>query len=207
MSIVQSGLPLALSMPFILAAWIAFVHRQRAAMGQRATPDATSERSPDDPVDTCIGGAAVDLEAALRQIIISVNSAARLRSGRIELAVGAGLPLTVQINPSALWTALLATMLAGINAAPGGQVLVTAATFGSQLHIGITDDGQGTDQCLRETSMRQAEALIALQGGSIAVEARPGRGTTVTIRIPMPLSAEQEAGALAQLPVLAAQAA
>ena len=195
MSIVQSGLPLALAMPFILAAWIALVHRQRVSMSQTG-PYATAETGGADPVD---------LEAALREAVIAVDSVARSRWVRIEVAAGA--PMAVPVNPSALRTALRDTMLTAINAAPGGQVLVTAATLGRQLHIRITDDGPGTDQGVRETSMRQTEALIALQGGSIAVEARPGRGTTVTMRLPMPATAEREASGSAQLPVLADQAA
>jgi signal transduction histidine kinase len=205
MSIVQSGLPLALSMPFILAAWIAFLHRQRDAKWPEVTPDVTAELRQDDT--DAVGGAAaaVELEAALQEAVFMVDAAARSRWVRIELAIG--VPMAVPANPSALRTALRDTMLTAINAAPGGQVLVTAATLGSQLHIRVTDDGQGTDQQLRETSMRQTGALIALRGGSIVVEARPGRGTSVTLRLPMPASAEPGAGDLVQLPVLADQAA
>ncbi len=98
-------------------------------------------------------------------------------------------------------------MLSAINAAPGGEVLVTAATLGSQLHIRITDDSPETDQPGREIALRQTGALIALQGGSIVVEVRTGRGTTVTIRLPVPAMIEHAASDATQRPVLADQAA
>jgi len=205
MSIVQSGLPLALLLPFILAAWIAFLHRQQAAMSEGTSLPAMAEIGPEDPVGTWFAGAGADLETALRDALVAVESVARLRWVRIELAVGS--TMTVPVNPGTLGMALRDTMLTAIGAAPGGQVLVTAAGLGSQLHIRVTDDGPGTDQRLREASMRQTGALVALQGGSIAVEAHPGRGTTVTIRLPMPATTEQEASGLMQLPVLAGQAA
>jgi signal transduction histidine kinase len=202
MSIVQSGLPLALSTPFILAAWIAFLRRQRAT-ACRDTPYPRVEANGADLLDLCLGSGAVDLDAALREVAAELDPAACLRWVRVQLAVGAA--MIVPVDPSVLRMALRNIMLGAINAAPGGQVLITAAILGRQLHIGIIDDGPGIDQQAREISMRQTEALIALQGGSIAIEARPGRGTAVTIRLPMPASAEQEASDSMQLPVLADQ--
>lgn len=202
MSIVQSGLPMALLAPFILAAWIAFVHRQRAtACPESAHPSVEANEA--DLLDLYLGSAAVDLDAALREAAAAVEPAACSRAVRMQLAVGAA--MIVPVHPSVLRVALCDTMLAAIDAAHGGQVLITAATLGRQLHIGIIDDGPGIDQEAREISMRQTETLIALQGGSIAIAARPGRGTAVTIRLPMPASAEQEASAAMQLPVLADQ--
>jgi signal transduction histidine kinase len=115
--------------------------------------------------------------------------------------------MPVHVDPGALRKALRETMLIAIRAAPGGQVLVTALTLGSQLHIRITDDGLGADQRDREMLTRSAEASIALQGGSIAVEVRPGHGTMVTVRLPLPGKAGEDVYVLKQLPVLAAQAA
>jgi signal transduction histidine kinase len=200
MSIVQSGLPLALSIPFILAAWIAFLHRQRVTACQE-TPYPPIEANGVDPLD--IYGASADLDAAVREAAAMVDSVACSRWVRLQLSVGA--PMTVPVDPSTLRIALRDTLLGAINAAPGGQVLITAANLGRQLHIRIIDDGPGIDQLAREISMRQTETLIALQGGSIAIEARRGRGTVVTIRLPMPVSPEPEASRPLQLPVLADQ--
>jgi hypothetical protein len=73
MSIVQSGLPLALSIPFILAAWIAFLHRQRVTACQE-TPYPPIEANGVDPLD--IYGASADLDAAVREAAAMVDSVA-----------------------------------------------------------------------------------------------------------------------------------
>jgi signal transduction histidine kinase len=205
MGIVQSGLPLALSMPFILATWIAFMHGHRAITRHDTTLSQTFESGQVDPADFRLTAASVDLEAALRDAVGTVAAVGRSRWVRIELAVDAA--MTLPVDPNAFRMALRDSLLLAIDNATGGQVLVTAAALGSQLHIRITDDGPGIDQQVREASMRMGEALIALQGGSIAVEAQPGRGTTVTIRLPMPVTAEHQASGLVQLPVLANHAA
>jgi hypothetical protein len=201
MSIVQSWLPLAwlplaLSTPFILAAWIAFRQRQR-------TTDPQVEALEADPLDLCLVSPAVDLDAALREALVAVAPVARSRWVRMELAVGAA--MIVPVDPGALRMAVRDSLLSAIDATPGGQVLITAATPGRQLHIRIIDDGPGIDQQAREISMRRTKALIALQGGSIAIEARSGRGTAVTIRLAMPALAEHEASGSMQLLVLADQ--
>jgi len=206
MSIVQLGLSLAVAMPFILAAWIwiVFLHRQRATACQ-AGPHALVEAGGVDPVDHGLVAASVDLEAALRDAVLVVEAAARSRWVKLELAVSPA--MTVPMDPSILRMVLRDIMLTAINAAPQGQVLVAAATLGRELHVRITDDGSGADQQVRETSLRQTKALVALQGGSIAIEARQGRGTTVTIRLPMHAAAQREASGSMQPPVLADQAA
>ena len=60
-------------------------------------------------------------------------------------------------------------------------MLVTAHVLREQVHIRIIDDGTSADQRSRESRLREPGDLIALHGGSLAVEARPGRGTAVTI--------------------------
>ena len=92
-------------------------------------------------------------------------------------------------------------------------MLITAAMSDDWVHIRITDDGPGTDQEGRETAMRQTKALIDSQGGCVAIQAQPGRGTAVTIAVRLPNAANQtttagqQAGGPMQLPVLADQAA
>lgn len=204
MSIVQSGLLLVLSIPFLLAARMAFLHRQRA-FACEARRFAPAEVSGANAAAPGLAAASDDLEAALRDAMVAVEAVARSHWVRMTLAAGAA--MTVPVNPNALRIALRDTMLTAIHAAPGGQVLATAAMFGSQLYVRITDDGAGSDQQVREISMRPTELSIAQLGGSIEVEARPARGTSVTIRLPVPASAEQAVGDLVQRPVLADQAA
>jgi signal transduction histidine kinase len=202
MSTVQSGLLMALTAPFCLAIWIAFTHRRRVSVGERT---ATYEVAEAIGLNTRFEAETVDLEAAVRKVAAALDSLARANWVRIDLALSAA--MTVRVDPGALGMALQETMLTAIHAAAGGQVLVTTVTLGSQLHIRVTDDGLGADQQDREMLTRRAESLIALQGGSIVVEARPGRGTTVTVRLPMPGKAGGEVSSFTQVPVLANQAA
>lgn len=181
MGIIQSGLPLALSVPFILAGWRGFVHRRRSVVSRSAAPCRAAE----------VGFAAqtIDLEASLRAAVEEVGAVARAHWVGLELAMGA--PMTVHTDPGTLRTALHEAMITAIAASPGGEVLVTATVLGPQIHIRVTDDGPGIDERVRQASLRAAGALIALQGGSILVETRPGRGTTVTIRLPLSTATDQ----------------
>jgi len=151
--------------------------------------------------------APVDLEVAVRAAIASVAAMARLRQVRIELAMGTTATRTIPVSPGVLRTALHDIMLTAIDAAPGGRMLVTAGTCGDQVHIRITDDGRTPDRQGRETSTWQTGVAIAAQGGSVAVEARPGEGTTVTIELPTKVSAERADDGLAQQRVLEAAVA
>jgi signal transduction histidine kinase len=201
-SVVQSGLLLMLSTPFGLAIWIAFVHRRRAEASERSTSRHVTE------VTGFIGGFArttVDLESTVLQVAAEIGPMARAHWVRFDLAVS---PLIiVQADPHVLATALRETMMTAVRATPGGQVLVTAVTLGGQLNICVTDDGRGEDQRLRESLVRDAGALIALQGGSVVVQATPGRGTVVTIRLPMRGDEKEEINDLEEFPALAVQAA
>ena len=181
MSVVQLGLLLAIFAPFALALWVAYQRGPRASTNRANRPDIVAEF----PL-TRVSFAAetMEIEPAVRSAADAVHHEARARFVQIELAVRPG--TKAHVDPRALRSALHATVLTAVHATPGGQVLITTQTLGSQLHIRITDDGRNADQLTRERQARGAEELIALQGGSIAVEVRSGRGTTVTIRLPLP---------------------
>ena len=205
MSIVQPVLLLALCAPFVLAIWIALTHRRRAVPRTDTAPHRIAETKALDPTRARFEAETVDVEAAVREAAATMEAEAGVDWVRIDLAVRPA--PKVHVDPGTLRMALRETMLSAIRASPGGQVLVTTVTLGSQLHIRITDDVPGNDQRGREVSTREAGALIGLQGGSIAVEARPGQGTTVTMRLPLPGNLGGEVNSSQQLPVLANQAA
>ncbi len=71
-----------------------------------------------------------------------------------------------------------------IEQSPCGCVLLTAARIGSQVHVSVSDDASAADGAIRLTRLGDAERLVALQGGSMDINSRPGEGTTVTIRLP-----------------------
>lgn len=184
MSIVQFGLLLTFGAPFVVAIWIAFTHRQRTSAS-----DGTSFRDAGG-FSGRLKSVAVDIEAAVKDAATATGPLARAHWVKLDLAVSPS--MRVHADPNVLGTALRETMMAAIRATPGGQVLVTAANVGRQLHIRIADDGRGDDQPRRESLVRDAGALVVLQGGSLGVHATPGRGTTVTVRLPM-LGGEREA--------------
>jgi len=198
-SIVQLGLLFAIATPFALAAWIAHRRKPEVLLSADATPDSTAGS----PL-ACAGFAAetLDIEPVVRVVADALSQLARTHTVHIELAVTPG--LQAHIDPNALRLALRAAIFTAIRATPGGQVLVTGATVGGQSHIRVTDDGKDANQLTRESLARDAEELIALQGGSIAVDVTTGRGTTVTLRLPPPGVSD---GVLDQSPALVRQAA
>jgi hypothetical protein len=60
------------------------------------------------------------------------------------------------------------------------------------MHLRVLDDGANADCQSREGLTREAGSLIALQGGSIAVETFAGCGTAVTIHLPLGDRADSE---------------
>jgi signal transduction histidine kinase len=198
MKFVQLTMLLALCMPFVLVAWIAFINRRQAW--------ATAPyRAPEDAgFGPAIGGF-VDLKSALQSAAAALSAQARARSVRVELAVRAG--TSVRVDPGILAMALQDTMTTAIQATPGGKVLVTAAILGDQLHIRIADDGVAAGPRIREVALLGVAALIAQQGGSIGVEVRHGRGTTIALalRLSLPEKASGGDSLRKQRPVLATQ--
>jgi signal transduction histidine kinase len=199
MNIVQLGLLAVMATPFALAIRLAYAHR-------RSTPETDGEPSDRDAarMPARIGFAAelLDLELAVRAVARTSREPARALSVRIDLAIDPG--LKAWVDPNSLQSALRSTVLAAIQATPGGQVLITGMPLGRQAHIRITDDGKNADQGTRESQARQAEELIALHGGSLRVEVTPSRATTVTIRLPLP---GDKTEMLIDVPALAEQAA
>lgn len=171
MSMLYAGLPLAWSAPFILAIWAAAARRPRACSVPQTKAGNGSETVEPSGLDWVLRQAAA--EAAAR---------CRSASGHIELALGNIDPGC--INPGALQNAMREVMVSAVDASSSGRVLVTAAARGNQMQIRVTDDGAGSDHAGRTASLCQAAALLALQDGSMTVEVRPDRGTTVTIRLP-----------------------
>jgi hypothetical protein len=196
MTILQLTLLFVVSAPFCVALWIAFLHR---------SPAAPCGGTGLGLIDTCFTAESLDLEAEARAAADAAIGLARENFVRIRLAVKPGTNLRVE--PEALRTALRTIVDTAVRATPGGQVLLTGMVVGTQVHVRVVDDGVKTDQALRESLVREAGSLIALQGGSIAVETRPGQGTTVTIRLSLPGESGAEVNDFVQEPVLAVQAA
>lgn len=184
MDMVQLGLLIVVSAPFVIAGWAAFLHRQLAP-GINDLSRVEEEQPPGR-----FKARPLELAPVVRAVVDGIVPLAREHAVRIDLAVGAD--MRVHADPNALRMALREMVLTAVRASACGQVVITAAAIGAQMNVRVTDDGRGADQKARESLARGAGELAALQGGSVAVEARPGRGTTVTLRLPLP--AEPEAG-------------
>jgi signal transduction histidine kinase len=181
MSIVSLVVLTAVTAPFALAVWAAFLHA-KLTRGQ-PNPADISDRTPS--VDFAPSEAeSLDVASILREAADALAPLARDHFVRIAIAVSPG--LSIRTDRHTLNMVAREMIEIAIRAAPGGQMLVTALPLGTQLHIRIADEGAGTDQQLRESMTRGAAELIALRGGTIAVEARPGRGTTMSVRLPLP---------------------
>jgi signal transduction histidine kinase len=202
MSIVQLGLLFAISAPVAIAIWVASRRRPPPAASLDATPDEMRESSPN---GIGLSAETLDVEHAVREVANASHSAAHAQFVQIELAVHSD--IKVRADPNALRVALETAMRIAIRATPGGQVLVTSERLGRQMRIRIVDDGMAADQGSRESLLHEVETLIALQGGSIVVEAIPGRGTSVTLRLPMPSGVSEEVTYSEEVSALARQAA
>jgi hypothetical protein len=196
MSIVQMGLLAAISAPFALSIWIAYARRPMVIAEEDGASEGFAQSRSGFAAETLM------LEPAVRVAARALQREARANFVQVELAIDPW--IKAHVDPNVLGTALRVTMLAAIRATPGGQVLVTGMTLGGQPHIRVTDDGKDTDQLTREGLIRGVGEMIALQGGFVGVEVRPGRATTVTIRLP---SAGDRSGAFDETPAMADQAA
>jgi hypothetical protein len=184
MSSVQLAVLFAISAPFILAVWVAYMHWPRSPTSGGARREELPGSAGVGPRRGRFAAETLELEPEVRAAADSIAGLARENSVRLELAVDPR--TTVRVDPIVLGTVLRSLIGTAARSTFSGQVLVTAVTLGTQMHIRIVDDGRGADQTSREIDAREAGEMIALQGGSVAVEVKSGQGTTVTIRLPLP---------------------
>jgi hypothetical protein len=201
MNFLQMALLFVIAAPFGLAVWVAFQHRKPSGSDGRAVSDEEIQVGATRP---SFKANVLHLEAEVRAVADTLAEEARVQYVRVQLAVFPG--SKVHMDWNALWRSLRATMRTAIQAAPGGNVLVTGKQVGNEMHIVVMDDGTFTDQLSRGSLAREAQTLIALQGGSVIVEARRGHGTTVTIRLPLPREVGVESRDMMTQPTLAHEA-
>ncbi len=171
--------------PFILACWAAMLR------WDQIRPPAPAVLAPGTgPRATRLEAKALDLPLVMREVADAVEPLAKARATRIRLAVSPG--RTVWADRDYLSRALRELVETAVHASPGGQVLISAMPLGTELNIAVTDDARNVDLATRESMARDAGDLIAMQGGRMAIEARAGFGTTVTVRLPLPAEARVE---------------
>jgi nitrogen fixation/metabolism regulation signal transduction histidine kinase len=120
--------------------------------------------------------------------------------GRLSFAPSQGdLPFTADAGQ--LRQALVNLIKNGLEAVDGaGRVSVAAALAGGMLEISVADDGPGLDDEKKSRlfapgfttkphgsglGLTIVERIVNEHGGTIAVESRPGAGTTFRVRLPL----------------------
>jgi hypothetical protein len=103
----------------------------------------------------------------------------------VDTAVQPGLAADFDVG---LFRSVLPVVLdCAVRASVDGHLLITAMRLGPKVQIVVSDDGPTADRATREGDLRASGHLIGLQGGSLDIDARQGEGTTVTLRLPVPM--------------------
>jgi signal transduction histidine kinase/CheY-like chemotaxis protein len=118
---------------------------------------------------------------------------ARLDPGQIPPVVG---------DPTALREVLVNLLLNAVEALPaGGQIRVGTRALGGRVDCSVTDTGVGMSEEVRRRALEPffttrgprrgglglsvSQGIVQRHGGALAIESRPGVGTTVTVSLPV----------------------
>ena len=128
----------------------------------------------------------LDVAAELRVACIKWTPVVAERLVDMDTALQSG--LLVRADKAVVRAALDAVMSESLMCAAYGRLLLSALRLEPWVHITLTDDNAALGHERREAALRDTAQALALQGGSLAIEARP-EGGTVTIRLPAALPA------------------
>ena len=124
----------------------------------------------------------VDLAGELLGIAEAQGAVAAARRIRLQVALQPG--LIVRVDPLAVRAIVGDLLRNAIGHSEGGHVLLGAARHGGRLRITVGDDGIPVDRAEQAADLRDAERLVALQGGTLEISVHPRNGTLVTVRLP-----------------------
>lgn len=148
--------------------------RRQPAMAQAAPPQ--------EPRPRAFASGEIDLGAELRGIAEAQGAAAVARRVRLQIAIEPD--LVVRADPLAVRAVVGDLLRNAIGHSEGGHVLLAAARHGGRVRITVGDDGMPVDRAEQAADLRDAERLIALQGGTLEIAVHPRDGTLVTVRLP-----------------------
>ena len=131
----------------------------------------------------------LDVAAEAREVLQQMAAEAAGNLVHLEYAVQTD--LSVHADRLALQTVLGKLVGNAVRRAPCGRVLLSAMRHGGRVQIAVSDDGTATDAAIQQAALRDMSELVALQGGTIEVEAQTGAGTTVLVRLPQQLGTER----------------
>ncbi|MET7621142.1 sensor histidine kinase [Streptomyces sp. NPDC005408] len=133
------------------------------------------------------GGAPADLDGS------SLPDALRRLAARQDVAAsvevkGVSQPLAMALEVVALRTCQEALANAAKHAGPDSAVAIALTYSDASLSVSVRDTGCGFDDSvpLRGYGLNGLRARAAEVGGHAEVRSTPGRGTTVTVRLPLP---------------------
>ena len=132
-------------------------------------------------------GPDVALDRELRTAAAQALGEAAPCVARMEFAVREGLML--RTNRAAFRAALTEVVACALRDPSCGRVLLVATRQIGRVRIAVTDDCVATAKTAREAALRSVSETVAMQGGSLHVEVRPGEGTTIALHFPIPLAA------------------
>ena len=137
---------------------------------------------PDDQVATAV-------HEALRHLAPAIAGQAI----QLDFAVRPGLTARM---PAGTLTDTIEDMLgAAIRAAPASRLLVTAAPYGADIRIAVSDDIPGAEAAVQQARAAGLAARAEARGAKLAVEVHPAEGTTLTLILPAAI--RESAGAAA----------
>ncbi len=162
-----------------------------------------------------LNGAVRDAHVLLQPHAVTLAQARGVRL-RIQLRLATPPPL-VTGQPSALREVLVNLILNALDAMPaGGEVTVETRREAGRVVLRVTDTGVGMPPEVLARAftpffstkgpghsglgLSSARELVAAHGGTITLDSRPGRGTTVTIVLPAAPSRPPEASPPPALP-------
>jgi len=156
----------------------------------RLTAKAAGDRSQgaylqQDPYTASFGASLLDIELETLGVLRQLDGLAARNGVRLEIAMQQD--LAVRADPRGFRLALLGILENAIGHTPCGKVLVGGARHGGCIQIAVLDDGQGPERLVQEAALRPVERIVALHGGTLQVDTRPGRGTMVILRLPEPV--------------------
>ncbi|MDR3536261.1 MAG: hypothetical protein P4L71_07150 [Acetobacteraceae bacterium] len=192
-------LPVLLAIATVLVLAPGWLRRPRATSPE--CPRATAPASQAEP----LRAGTIDVAAEVRTVLGRVGPEAERLFVRLVSAVQPG--LTACAEPCAFRQLLADLVSSAVGRTPCGQVLLAAGAQGGQVQISVSDDGMVIGRHATESTLRGASQLIALQGGSLEIEMRPGEGTIATVRLAeadvtnLPVSTAETARASVAAPV------
>jgi len=167
-------LALAVSVGWVATGWL----RRRDIARDNATRPGERIALAEAP----FAGNRLDVADAALAVLAHYQGAAAQRCVALEIAAQPN--LEVHCDPRAIREILRDLVGRAIENAPSGRVLLGAWRSGPRIHVSVSDDGAGADRNLQASRLREAERLVALQGATMAIDARAGQGTTVTLHLP-----------------------